>query len=410
MRILQLTPGTGNFHCGGCLRDNTLVRALRACGHDVTMVPLYLPMVSEAPPETANAPIFLSGVSVFLERKFRVPRWLDRAFSAPAMLRFCSGFAHLTTARDLGESAVAMLTGAPPELDRLLDWLRTEPRYDVICLSNSLLTGMARRLKEELRAPVVATLQGEDTFLDGLTEPYRAQSWELLARRCADVDRFIAVSRYFADAMRARLNLPADRVTVVHNGIALEGFAPAATPPAVPTVGFLARMSQGKGLGLLADAFSQLDIPNARLCVAGAMTSADKPLVASVRRKLGDRVEFLPNIERDAKIAFLQSLSVLSVPTLYAEAFGLYVIEALACAVPVVQPRHGAFPELIEATGGGLLCEPNDAHSLAVALRELLTDPPRALQFGQTGRAAVQERFRVEKMARAIEIVLLSTR
>ncbi len=410
MRILQLTPGTGNFHCGGCLRDNALVRALRARGHDVLMVPLYLPIVAETAPETGDTPIFLSGISVFLERKLRVPRWLDRAFSSAAMLRFCSGFAHLTTAKDLGESAVAMLTGAPPELERLLEWLRTEPRFDVICLSNSLLTGMARRLKEELRAPLVATMQGEDSFLDGLTEPYRSRSWELLAQRCADVDRFIAVSRYFADLMRARLNLPADRINVIHNGIALEGFSPAAMPPSVPTVGFLSRMHYGKGLGLLADAFAELNIPNARLRVAGAMTNADKPLVASVRRKLGNRVEFLPNIERDAKIAFLQSLNVLSVPTLYAEAFGLYVLESLACAVPVVQPRHGAFPELIAATGGGLLCDPNDAHSLAAALRELLTDTERARRLGQAGRGTVRENFSVEKMAQRIEAVLASAR
>jgi len=406
MRILQLTPGTGNYHCGGCLRDNALVHALRARGHDVLMVPLYLPIVPETTLETGKSPIFLSGVSVFLERKFRVPRWLDRAFSAPAVLRFCSGFAHMTTAKDLGESAVAMLTGAPPELERLLEWLRAQPRFDVICLSNSLLTGMARRLKEELRAPLVATMQGEDSFLDGLAEPYRSRSWQQLAQRCADVDRFIAVSHYFADLMRARLNLPADRINVVHNGIALEGFAPAATPPAVPTVGFLSLMSHGKGLGLLADAFAELNIPNARLRVAGAMTNADKPLVADVQRKLGDRVEFLPNLDRAAKIAFLQSLNVLSVPTLYREAFGLYVLESLACAVPVVQPRHGAFPELIAATGGGILCEPNDAHSLAAALRELLTDPARARQLGQAGRAAVHEKFSVEKMAANIETVL----
>jgi glycosyltransferase involved in cell wall biosynthesis len=410
MRILQLTPGTGDYYCGGCLRDNALVHALRARGHDVLMVPLYLPIVPETPLETGNTPIFLSGISVFLERKLRVPRWLDRAFSSAAMLRFCSGFAHLTTAKDLGESAVAMLTVAPPELERLLDWLRTQPRFDVICLSNSLLTGMAHRLKDELRAPLVATMQGEDSFLDGLAEPYRTRSWELLAQRCADVDRFIAVSRYFAGFMQSRLNLPADRINVIHNGIALEGFTPAATQPSVPTVGFLSRMHYGKGLGLLADAFAELNIPNARLRVAGAMTNADKPLVATVRRQLGDRVEFLPNIERDTKIAFLQSLSVLSVPTLYGEAFGLYLIEALACAVPVVQPRHGAFPELIESTGGGLLCEPNDVHSLAATLRQLLTDPPRARQLGQTGHAAVQEKFSVKKMAEQVEATLTSVR
>jgi len=406
MRLLQLTPGTGNFHCGGCLRDQALVQALRARGHDVLLVPLYLPMVAESPGQTDDTPIFLSGLSVFLERKFRIPHWLDRVLSWPTLLRACARLAHLTTSENLGESAVAMLGQDPPDLNRLLAWLGAQPRFDVICLSNSLLSGLARRLKESLQAPVVATLQGEDVFLDGLPEPYRSRAWQRLAERCAELDGFIAVSRYFGEQMRARLRLPAERVQVVYNGIALEGFAPADQPPPVPTVGFLGRMHHGKGLALLADAFRRLNIPGARLRVAGAMTPADKPLVAAVRAQLGDRVEFLANPDRSAKIAFLQGLSVLSVPTLYAEAFGLYLLEAWACAVPVVQPRHGAFPELIAATGGGLLCEPRNADSLAAALRELLADPARARQLGETGCAAVREKFSVQRMAEAIERVL----
>ena len=62
-------------------------------------------------------------------------------------------------------------------------------------------------------------------------------------------------------------------------------------------------------------------------------------------------------------------------PARYGEAFGLYVIEAMAAGVPVVQPRVAAFPELIEATGGGVLCAADDAQSLAEAIEELLLDP-----------------------------------
>ena len=117
MRILQLTPGTGNFHCGSCLRDNTLVRALRARGHDVTMVPLYLPLVTDEPAETGNVPIFMSGLSVYLGRKFTLPGWLDRALSSPALLRLAAKMSGLTTAKDLGESAVGMLQGGHGEME-----------------------------------------------------------------------------------------------------------------------------------------------------------------------------------------------------------------------------------------------------------------------------------------------------
>lgn len=410
MRILQLTPGTGAFHCGGCLRDAALARALRRRGHEVLLVPLYMPLVEETSSEVAQAPIFLSGLSVFLERWFRVPRWLDRMFSSPPLLRAAAKLARFTSAKDLGESALAMLESEPPELERLLDWLRAQPRFDVVCLSNSLLSGLARRLKRELAAPVVASLQGEDTFLDGLAEPYRSRCWQRLAERCAELDGLIAPSRFYAELMRERLRFPGERIAIVHNGIELDGFAPAPAPPTVPTVGFLARMHPGKGLDLLAEAFLRLEMPSARLRVAGAMTAADRSLVRAVRRRLGDRVEFLPNLSRTDKIAFLQSLSVLSVPTRYAEAFGLYVLEALACGVPVVQPRHGAFPELLEATGGGLLCEPNDARSLAKALRQLLSNPARASELGQRGRATVGEQFSAERMAERFESVLTQAR
>ena len=239
MRILQLTPGTGNFYCGSCLHDNSLVRALRSRGHDVLMVPLYLPHMTDEPSETAGTPIFLGGISVFLEQKFpafrQMPDWLNRLLGSPALLRFASGFAGMTSARDLGESAVSMLKGfgsrQAGEVERLIAWLRTQPRPDVICLSNSLLGGLARRLKEEFCVPVVCTLQGEDSFLDSLPEPYRKQSWELLARRCADIDHFVAVSHYFAGLMSRRLGLAPDRVTVIHPGIEAEDFRPAASIP-----------------------------------------------------------------------------------------------------------------------------------------------------------------------------------
>jgi len=404
MRILQLTPGTGNFHCGSCLRDNALVRGLRARGHAVLMVPLYLPLVTDEPSESGDVPIFMSGLSVFLGRQFPVPGWLDRALSSPVLLRFASRLAGLTTAKDLGESAVAMLSGGHGEIERLITWLHTQPPPDIICLSNSLLSALARRLKDEFHVPIVCSMQGEDSFLDNLPEPYRQRSWELLTQRCTDIDQFIAVSQYFADLMQRRLTLSSARVAIVHPGIVLDDTPP--TPPATPTIGFLARMHHGKGLGILVDAFLQLDIPGARLRIAGAMTNQDKRYVESLQRKLGDRAEFFPNLDHADKQDFLHSLSVLSVPANYGEAFGLYVIEALACGVPVVQPRHGAFPEVLAKTGGGLLCDPNNPAALAAALRELLRDSARARQFGEAGRQVVRAEFSVEAMTQKTEALL----
>lgn len=423
MRIVQITPGTGDFYCGSCLRDNALVRALRARGHDVLMVPLYLPHVTDEPSAAADTPIFLGGINVYLQQKFSLfrhtPAWLDRWLNSPALLRAAAKHTGMTKAKDLGELTISTLQGEQghqvKEIEKLVAWLMTQPRPDVVCLSNSMLAGMVRRLKQELGVPVVCTLQGEDTFLDGLTTPYRDRAWQILAERCADIDHFIAISRYFGDLMRQRMQLPDDSVTVVYTGIPLEGFEPAPAPPRPPVIGYLARMHPGKGLGTLVDAFiilKQRDrIKDLRLRVAGAKTATDEPYVRSLLQrltaaKLEHAVEFLPNLDRDAKLRFLSSLSVFSVPATYGEGFGLYVIEALASGVPVVQPRHAAFPELLERTGGGRLCEPDNPASLADALEELLLKPDQATELGRQGRAAVWQHFSIEQMARSVEDVL----
>jgi glycosyltransferase involved in cell wall biosynthesis len=147
-------------------------------------------------------------------------------------------------------------------------------------------------------------------------------------------------------------------------------------------------------------------VPRLKLQIAGSCGPADEPFLKALRQRLAaagyvGEVAFLPNLTRAEKIDFLRGLSVFSVPARYSEAFGLYLIEAWAAGVPVVQPRHAAFPELVEATGGGLLCEPGDAKSLAERLEELLLDPDRARALGAAGQTAVQERFTVGTMAEA---------
>jgi glycosyltransferase involved in cell wall biosynthesis len=423
MRIVQLTPGTGNFYCGHCLRDNALALALRARGHDVSMIPLYLPAVTDDTSASDGMPIFFGGINVYLEEKFpmlrRAPAWLTGILDSPALLRASARLANMTSAKDLGELTVSMLRGEQGhqsrELQKLIRWIKAHGRPDVVCLSTALLAGLARTIKRELGAPVVSTLQGEDSFLDGLSEPYRHRAWSLLRQRSADVDLFVAVSNYYGGVMRDRLALSPDRVAVVHNGITLDGFEPAPAAPASPVLGYLARMCKAKGLGTLVDAFIELKrrdrVKGLQLRVAGARTPADGSFVAEMQRQLAHAgvagaVEWLPNIDRKQKLDFLRSLSVLSVPAIYGEAFGLYVIEALACAVPVVQPRHGAFAELIEATGGGILCKPGDVGALADAIESLMLQPDRARELGRQGRRVVLEKFGVERMAENVEDVL----
>lgn len=421
MRIIQLTPGTGSFYCGTCLRDNALVTALRKLGHDALMIPLYLPPALDEAASTENAPVFYGGVNVYLQQKsslFRkTPRWLDSLLDAPALLKAAGSRAGMTTPDQLGDLTLSTLRGEDgnqaKELDRLVEWLAADGKADVVCLSNILLLGLARRIRRETGAAVVCTLQGEDYFLDLLPEPFRSQCWETLAERARDVDGYIAVSRYYGEEMIRRARLPKERVHPVYNGIALDGYPTTARtqPQQPPVLGFLSRMCALKGLETLVDAYILLRaadrIKGLRLRVAGTKTAADDAYVEGLQARLAaeglqNETEFLPNISREEKLAFLQGLSVLSVPATYGESFGLYVIEALAAGTPVVQPRHAAFPELLAETGGGLLCEPDDPKALAATLEELLCDPDRALALGEQGRQTVHARFHVDRMAQEV--------
>jgi glycosyltransferase involved in cell wall biosynthesis len=427
MRIVQITPGAGKMFCGACLRDNALVTELRRLGHSATLTPLYLPLTLDEADQSAGAPLFYGGINVYLEQHsalFRhAPRWLHHWLAAPFLLRLAAGPATSTRPEHLGAITLSMLRGEAGhqarELGELIDWLRGE-KPEVICLSNALLIGLVRRLRSELRVPVICSLQGEDWFMDALPPGPRETAWRTMAERAAEADLFIAPCNYFAELMRRRLRLPPERVRVVFNGINLDGFAPdpqsAIRNPPCPTLGYLARMSREKGLEKLVDAFLLLKkrarVKNLKLRVGGSCGPADQPLVAELRKRLekagvaGD-VDFVPNLSRAAKLEFLGTLSVFSVPATYGEAFGLYLIESLAAGVPVVQPAHSAFPEIVQATGGGLLCDAQDLNAqdlnaLADALETLLLDPARARALGECGRKAVAEKFSAAIMARQV--------
>lgn len=422
MKIVHVIPGSGDtFYCENCLRDGGLVRALRALGHDTMVVPLYLPLMIEEPGAPEALPAFFGGVNVYLQQKswlFRqTPRWIDRLFDSPALLRWAARRQGMTRPDELAEATLSMLRGEhgrqAKELDRLLEWL-SAAAPEVVCLSNALLVGLTAGIKDALGSTVVCALQDEDAFLDTFPEPLRRQAWTELASRAGQVDAFIAVSRYYADQMQRRLSLPADRVHVVHTGISLDGYGPPAGPPDPPAIGYLSRLCRAKGLDALVDAFVALRsrgrVGQPKLRVAGGWTDGDVELIQEVRARLAEHgldgeAEFLPNLDRPARQAFLRTLSLLSVPTRAPEAFGMYILESLASGVPVVQPAHGAFVELLEATGGGVLVEPDRPEALVEAIEQLLLDGDRLRALGTRGRAAVAANFTVERMARGAERV-----
>ena len=426
MRILQLTPGTGDFLCGSCLRDNALVTALRERGHDALIAPLYLPFAlereGEGGAEGVEESIHMGGINVYLQQKLglfrRLPRFLHDRLDSPGLLRWAAGHSRMTATPGLGALTLSMLRGEEgrqrAELARLVEWAAELPRPDVLLLSNVMLIGLARELKAALGCPVVCTMQGEAPFLDALDDRHRDRCWATLAERAREVDGFVAVSRYTADLMTERLSLDPGRVRVAWNGADLDGIGPAPSrrDPERPAVGYLARMCRDKGIDRLVEAFLLLKErhPAARLVAAGVVLNEDRAPLERLRRRVeaaghGADVELLGPVDREGKVDLLQRVDVLCVPATYGESFGLYLPEAWAAGLPVVQPRHGGFTELVEHTGAGVLYDPGDPAALAAALGDLLGDPARRAALSDRALDAAGE-FTRARMAERVEEAL----
>jgi glycosyltransferase involved in cell wall biosynthesis len=422
MKLLFLTPGTGSYYCGVCMRDNALAKQLCAAGHDAVLLPLYLPLTLEESAASPDAPVFFGGLNVYLQQRFawfrKAPRWLDRLVDHPSLLKMLGRFAGMTKGSDTGAITVSMLQGEAGaqnrEINKLIDWILEGERPDVIWLSTGLLAGVARRIRKETGVPVLCSLQGEDSFLDGLPEPWRSEAWREMGRRIAELDGVSAPSRFFGQLMEKRLGLPANRVVVIPNGIASEDYAPPSTRPDPPSIGYLARFTPGKGLATVVEGYIALRkrgrVPGVRLRCAGTMIESDLPFLEQQKARLADAgllsdADFLPNVTREEKIRFLRTTSLLSVPASYGEAFGLYLLEAMACGVPLVQPDEAAFPEILAESGSGVLVETRTPEAFAEAWEALLLDPERSATLGRAGLEAVRTTYSMARMAeRFLEI------
>jgi glycosyltransferase involved in cell wall biosynthesis len=424
MKIAFITAGAAGMYCGSCMKDNTLVSALARLGHDALLIPTYTPIRTDEE-DVSQGRVFFGGINVYLQQKaglFRyTPGLFDRLLDFPRLLRWVSRFAVKTRADQLGDLTVSMLLGRSgkqrKEVRKLVRWLAADFRPDVVVLTNVLLSGIVPQLKEDWGGPIVGTLQGDDIFLEALPADDRRRAIELIRKNCETVEGYFATSGSYADFMAGYLGLPRERMHVVHPGINLKGHGgPREFRDRPPyTVGYFARICPEKGFHHLVEAYRLLrqmpGSPACRLRVSGWLGENHRPFFDEQMRMLRDaglaaEVEHVECPAHADKVRFLQSLDVLSVPTTYREPKGIYVLEALANGVPVVQPRHGSFPELIEATGGGLLVEPDDPAALAAGLRQLLEDVPLRRRLGEDGRKAVQGRFTAEHMARETAAVL----
>lgn len=420
MNVAMLGAGAGGMYCGSCLRDNALAQALVGLGHHVVLVPLYTPMKTDTP-GAAGGEVFYGGVNAWLQFAsgiFRfTPRAVDWLLDRPWLLKKAGEYGSQTSPAKLGPFTVSILKGDEgpqvKELRRLVRFLQSDAkRPEVVTLPNAMFIGLARMLKAELRCPVVCELTGENLFLDNLSEPHKGEAREIIRKRAADVDRFVATSTYYADRMADYLGVPRERIAVIHPGIPAEQIATARRhdPPRPPTIGYFARICPEKGIQVFLDAARRLrekpGMENARFRAAGYLGAINRPWwedqLARANRDLKDAFAYEGEVDLAEKLKFYDGIDVFSVPTTYAEPKGISIIEAMGRGVPVVQPAHGSFPELVGATGGGVLVKPNDPMALAEAWASLLSDATKREDLGRSGIAGVRERFTADRMARSM--------
>jgi glycosyltransferase involved in cell wall biosynthesis len=427
LKIAYLTAGAAGMICGSCLHDNTLARALIALGHDVQLIPLYTPIRTDEEDVTSDR-IFYGGINMYLQQKlppFRwLPKWLDRWLDQPWLIDWAAGRSVKIEPRQVADLTLSILRGREgfqrKEVERLAEWLTGDLKPDVIVFSNILTAGCVPEIKRRMNVPVVVTLQGDDIFLRGLPEPHHTQALAEIGKLIDGIDGFIANTQFYAAHMSDYLGIPRERIDIVPLGIDTHDFVRQSEIPnpksQIPTIGYLARLDPAKGLHILADAFirlrQMLGMEQTRLRIAGWLGEQHRPYAEGIFSKLraaglGDAFEYVGEVDRRGKLDFLASIDVLSVPTTYREPKGLFVFEALAAGVPVVQPEHGAFPEVLAEIGGGLLHRPEDPQHLAERLRELLLNSASRELLSHTGRTAVLTGRNQRVMAQRTAEILL---
>jgi glycosyltransferase involved in cell wall biosynthesis len=421
MKIIYIASGAANMYCGSCMHDNALSAGMKAAGEDVSLFPLYTPMRLDEE-SVGERQIFYGGIKAYLMQKYPRPflgrDLLLRVAGSQALLRLMPHF-DIGSAVDPvanAELTISMLKGETGNqrelLQEFVQWIKSTYQPDVIHVTNALLIGVVHEFKRAFQVPVTCGLHGEDIFLEGMPQVYQDEALSIIRERATDVDRFLAISTYYGEMFSKWVGLDPSKIDVVWPGIALNDYRNiAAEKTSHPlTIGFLARFVPEKGLHLLVDAFIRLyrsgEFPDLRLIAGGYVSRAYKTYIDGILKtikdnNLEDRIKLLGTLERADKLNFFRQIDVFSVPAPYREPKGISILEALASGVPVVQPDHGAYPEWVNASRGGLLHRPNDIADLSEKLAMLLRDVDLRKRLGQQGREGVFEKFSSERMASA---------
>jgi len=421
MHVAIVTAGGAGMFCGSCLHDNAWARGLKEAGVEVTLLPMYTPIRVDDENLTSTR-VFYGGINLYLDVHVPgwryLPGWMTKWFDRPGLINWATKFGVSNDAAELGQMTVATLQGPQGpqarEADELVQFLARDLKPDVIIFSNIMLASAIAPLKAAFTGPVLCSLQGDDIFLEGLREPWKRQVFDLLRPIVAAMDGFLFHSRFYAEFMGQYLGVPVEKRHELPLAIDTRGHHGQPKPRSTPfTIGYFARLAPGKGLRELVQAAVLLNEKRQdfRVVAGGYAPPQFRPYQEQVRqlaKPLGARFEYAGSPDTlEEKTAMFQQFDLLSVPSPYREPKGLYILEAWANGVPVVQPAHGHFPEMIEELGGGLCVSPGDPQALADGWERLLDNEPFRMSLADQGYRGVRERHDLPALARQTQSFLV---
>ncbi len=419
MNIIQIIPGSGgSFYCGNCLRDSKYVDALRKQGHQVVKIPMYLPLFSDEH-DITDIPIFYGAISTYLKQVYpffrKMPGWFEKMLNSKPMMKFAASMAGSTRAKGLEDMTISMLLGEQgeqkKELDKMVNWIAEHCQPDIIHISNALLLGLAKKLKEKTGVPVLCSLQDEDVWVDAMQPQFQKKIWDLMHKRAEDVDALVAVSNFFAETMKKQMDLPAEKIHTFYLGVDSLDYHFIPTTEKPRNAGYISRMCHENGFDIVVDAFIELKkkpgFEDVKFIATGGFTGDDAKFIKEQKHKIRENnlenfFEIMNEFEGEARHEFFRKVSMISVPVRIGEAFGMYLLESMASGVPVVQPALGAFPEIVELSGGGVTYLPNTPETLAEEWAALLSNSEKLEKLSREGYEGTKKKFNIHNHAAEI--------
>ncbi|MEA2003625.1 MAG: glycosyltransferase family 4 protein [archaeon] len=438
-----MTTSDSNVYGGGWIRDSTLVNNIRKAGRDIKYYSTFCKVYSDEAVRCDGLYFKLRDVLL----AHNVPKYYD----LPAFPEFESPFRNVSYAEKLSLGKFSMDSfnlerfskkirsnfdmlvfqfiprdvkekkeyeilrslefGADGKLRREVMSFENRLKKDNIRLLNTtslLWSKVSSDIKENLGIIDVATIQGYDMIYSVYKDEYKKEIESLLRENVKNTDGFIGISEYYSRKASSDLKIPLKKINVIYNGINLEKYRPVDVKRDKRfIITFLGRMDIKKGgLNLIVAAKHLIDAgyTNFSVNIVGSIDRRDSEYIAILQNyislfKLSNVIEIKTDVTLDEKINILNKSDVLVYPTLFPEPFGLVPIEAMACGTPVILPDHGAFPEIIRETKGGLLFRSNDTYDLAKKIIILMESEDKRMELSKDGLEAVRQKFGAKLMA-----------